>query len=182
MTRTFVWHVECAGTWPSCSSATRFADRGGLCAIADFNLATGDSVYYAHAGMPLIMTQAQGPGHIAFSCDAPGEMISVPIHPGQTIGVKEHLFLAATNTAGYDWFQTNIWFRSKSADDTETHYPVGMFMDRFSSVRPSNPTALSGGQALAAQFLRQWKRVPGFSVGDRGATGICGCAWLVRGV
>src|SRR3989441_7399215 len=60
--------------------------------IADINLAPGDAVYFAHhvllwkdpqvtittmglkgafkrllAGMPLVMTQAQGPGHIAFS-------------------------------------------------------------------------------------------------------------------
>ena len=62
--------------------------------VADFNLAQGDSVYFAHhvllwkemsvnigmmsmkgawkrafAGMPIFMTQAVGPGHIAFSRD-----------------------------------------------------------------------------------------------------------------
>jgi len=124
--------------------------------VADFKLAAGDSVYFAHhvllwkddatavttmplkgawkrmfAGMPLIMTQAAGPGHIAFSRDAPGELIAVPLHPGQSVDVREHLFLAATGSVIYDWFQTNVWFRTKSGDDTETHYPVGTFMDRF---------------------------------------------------
>jgi uncharacterized protein (AIM24 family) len=125
--------------------------------VADMNLAAGDSVYFAHhvllwkdattvittmplkgawkrmfAGMPLIMTQAAGPGHIAFSRDAPGELIAVPIHPGQSVDVREHLFLTATGNVDYDWFQTGVWFRTKNGDDTETHYPVGAFMDRFS--------------------------------------------------
>ncbi len=126
--------------------------------VADMNLGAGDGVYFAHhvllwkdpqvnittmplsgawkrlfAGMPLIMTQAHGPGHIAFSRDAPGELIAVPIHPGQSLDVREHLFLTATNNVIYDWFQTQIWFRTQSGNDTETHYPIGMFMDRFSA-------------------------------------------------
>jgi uncharacterized protein (AIM24 family) len=133
--------------------------------VADFNLAPNDGIYFTHhvllwkdpqvnvttmplsgawkrmfAGMPLIMTQAQGPGHIAFSRDTPGEMIAVPIHPGQMVDVREHLFLVATSNVGYDWFSTGIWFRTKSGDDTETHYPVGMFMDRFAS--PQTPGLL----------------------------------------
>ncbi len=132
---------------------------------ADFNLAPNDGIYFTHhvllwkdpqvnvttmplsgawkrmfAGMPLIMTQAQGPGHIAFSRDAPGEMIAVPIHPGQMVDVREHLFLVATSNVAYEWFSTNIWFRTKNGDDTETHYPVGMFMDRF--VSPQTPGLL----------------------------------------
>jgi uncharacterized protein (AIM24 family) len=139
--------------------------EGTFVPVADFNLAPADGVYFAHhvllwkdpqvnvttmplagawkrmfAGMPLIMTQAQGPGHIAFSRDAPGEMITVPIHPGQAVDVKEHLFLAATHNVGYDWFKTDVWFRTKNGDDTETHYPLGMFMDRFAS--PQSPGLL----------------------------------------
>ena len=85
------------------------------------------------AGMPLIMTQAQGPGHIAFSRDAPGELIPVPLQPGQSIDVREHLFLVATTNVHYDWFQTNIWFTTQNGNETETHYPIGMFMDRFTA-------------------------------------------------
>jgi uncharacterized protein (AIM24 family) len=111
------------------------------------------------AGMPLIMTQAQGPGHIAFSRDAPGELIALPIQVGQAIDVREHLFLVATSHVTYDWFQTGIWFTTKNGDDTETHYPLGMFMDRFAA--PQAPGLLllhAGGNA----FIRQL--APGQSI------------------
>ncbi|HZB94395.1 MAG TPA: AIM24 family protein, partial [Herpetosiphonaceae bacterium] len=139
--------------------------EGSYVPVADFNLAPEDQVYFAHhvllwmdpqvkigamglkgawkrmlAGMPLIMTQAQGPGHIAFSRDAPGELIALPLQPGQGVDVREHIFLVATSHVTYDWFQTNIWFTTKNGDDTETHYPLGVFMDRF--VAPQAPGLL----------------------------------------
>jgi uncharacterized protein (AIM24 family)/RNA polymerase subunit RPABC4/transcription elongation factor Spt4 len=137
--------------------------------VADMNLAPEDSVYFSHhlllwrdpqvnvtvmplsgawkrmfAGMPLVMTQAHGPGHIAFSRDAPGEMVALPLQPGQSVDVKEHLFLTATGNITYDWFSTNIWFKTQKGSgndtETETHYPIGMFMDRFYA--PSVPGLL----------------------------------------
>ena len=139
--------------------------EGSYVPVADFNLAPEDQVYFAHhvllwmdpqvkigamglkgawkrmlAGMPLIMTQAQGPGHIAFSRDAPGEQIALPLQPGQGVDVREHIFLVATSHVTYDWFQTNIWFTTKNGDDTETHYPLGVYMDRF--VAPQAPGLL----------------------------------------
>jgi len=133
--------------------------------VADVNLAASDSIYFTHhvllwkdpqlnistmslasgwkrmfAGLPLIMMQAQGPGHIAFSRDAPGEMIALPLQPGQEVDVREHLFMLATSSVTYDWFSTNIWYTTQSGDDKETHYPVGMFMDRFSA--PQTPGLL----------------------------------------
>jgi uncharacterized protein (AIM24 family)/predicted nucleic acid-binding Zn ribbon protein len=146
--------------------------------VADMNLAAGDSVYFTHhvllwkdpqvnittmslkggwkrlfAGMPLIMTQAQGPGHIAFSKDDPGELIALPLQPGDSIDVREHLFLAATSKVEYDWFQTNVWFKTGSSNESETHYPVGMFMDRFSS--PLEPGLLllhAGGNVFVREL------------------------------
>ena len=148
--------------------------EGQYVPAADMSLAPEDSVYFAHhvllwmdtqvkvsamslkggwkrmlAGMPLIMTQAQGPGHIAFSRDAAGELIALPIQPGQAVDVREHLFLVATSHVAYDWFQSGIWFTTKNGDDTETHYPLGMFMDRFSA--PQRPGLLvlhAGGNAF----------------------------------
>jgi uncharacterized protein (AIM24 family) len=92
------------------------------------------------AGLPLIMTQAQGPGHIAFSMDNPGELIALPLQAGETVDVREHLFLAATHNVQYDWFPTQIWLRTKNGDDTETHYPIGMYMDQFAA--PGTPGLL----------------------------------------
>lgn len=126
--------------------------------VADVNLSASDSIYFTHhvllwkdpqlnittmslasgwkrmfAGLPLIMMQAQGPGRIAFSRDAPGEMIALPLQPGEEVDVREHLFVLATRNVAYDWFSTNIWYTTRNGDDKETHYPVGMFMDRFSA-------------------------------------------------
>ncbi len=142
--------------------------------VADMDLAPEDSVYFTHhvllwmdtrvnvsampmrggwkrmfAGMPLIMTQAQGPGHIAFSKDQPGELIALPMQPGQTVDVREHMFLAATSNVEYDWFQTQIWYSTRNGNDTETHYPVGIFMDRFSSSgRPGLLLLHAGGNVF----------------------------------
>jgi uncharacterized protein (AIM24 family) len=132
--------------------------EGTYVPVADMNLAPNDSVYFTHhvllwkdpsvtvgvmplrggwkrlfSGLPLIMTQAQGPGHIAFSRDAPGEMLAVPLQPGQAVDVREHIFIVATSQVTYDWFNTGIWFTTKNGDETETHYPLGMYMDRFYS-------------------------------------------------
>jgi uncharacterized protein (AIM24 family) len=139
--------------------------EGTYVPVADMNLAAADSVYFAHhvllwkdpqinittmslagawkrmfAGLPLIMTQAQGPGHIAFSRDAPGELVALPIQPGQAVDVREHLFMVATGNVAYDWFSTNIWFTTRMRDDNETYYPVGAFMDRFTA--PQSPGLL----------------------------------------
>jgi uncharacterized protein (AIM24 family) len=144
--------------------------------VADMNLAEGDGVYFNHhvllwmepnvrigampmngawkrmkAEMPLVMMESFGPGHIAFSEDRPGELIALPLDPGQAIDVREHHFLVATHSVTYDWFQTNIWFRTRDGDDTETHYPLGQYMDRFST--PTDPGLLlihAGGNT----FLR----------------------------
>lgn len=138
--------------------------------VADVNLAAGDSVYFTHhvllwkdpqvqittmslkgawkrmfAGMPLIMTQAAGPGHIAFSKDDPGELIPVPLQPGQSVDVREHILLTGTSNVAYDWFQTNVWFETKEGNDTETHFPVGRFMDRFTASQTPGLLLLHAG-------------------------------------
>src|SRR5262249_17067855 len=53
--------------------------------------------------------------------------------PGQEVDVKEHLFLAATGNITYDFFSTNIWYSTRNDNETETHYPVGYLMDRFTA-------------------------------------------------
>ena len=83
------------------------------------------------AGMPLIMMTARGPGHIAFSADAPGETIAVPLQHNQAVDVVEHRFLVATGNVNYQWENSGVWFTTQSGDDTEYHYPLGQTMDRF---------------------------------------------------
>jgi uncharacterized protein (AIM24 family) len=124
--------------------------------VAEMNLHQDDWVYFSHhnllhtdtgvrldtmkmrggwnrimAGMPLIMMTAQGPGHIAFSADHPGETLAVPLQHNQAVDVVEHRFLVATGNVGYQWERAGVWFVTGTGDDRETHYPLGQTMDRF---------------------------------------------------
>ncbi len=55
------------------------------------------------AGMPILMTEATGPGHIAFSRDGCGHIFPIHLDHGQELDVREHQFLAATNNLQYDF-------------------------------------------------------------------------------
>ena len=53
------------------------------------------------SGMPIFMTEARGPGRIAFSRDGVGQLFPLHLAPGQSIDVREHQFLAATGSVDY---------------------------------------------------------------------------------
>jgi uncharacterized protein (AIM24 family) len=78
----------------------------------------------ALAGMPFIISVATGPGRVAFSRDATGELVVLPLHPGMELDVREHAFLLASHHISYTYVQIkglkNILFGGQ-----------GMFMDRF---------------------------------------------------
>ena len=124
--------------------------------VADMRLAPEDWVFFSHhvllwaepsvrmdtmplaggwnrmyAGMPLVMMRAAGPGHVAFSHDDPGETVAIPLGPGQEVDVREHRFLVATGSVNYQWYDPGVWYSTSSGDDTEYHYPLGRFVDRF---------------------------------------------------
>jgi uncharacterized protein (AIM24 family) len=123
--------------------------EGEIVPVAEIALGAGDWVYFEHhvmlwkdesaamsvmplgggikrafAGMPFIITVAQGPGRIAFSRDATGELVVLPLHPGVELDVREHAFLLASHSIGYSYVRIkglkNILFGGQ-----------GMFMDRF---------------------------------------------------
>ena len=152
--------------------------------VADMNLAAGDGVYFSHhvllwmdpqiqittvpmrqgwkgmlAGLPLIMTQAEGPGHIAFSKDEPGELIAVPMQPGQALDVREHMFLAATRNVSYDWFQTNIWYRVQEDNNSTTLYPAGALMDRFSVLDTPGLLLLHAGGTVLVREIAEGEAI-----------------------
>ena len=52
--------------------------------------------------------------------------------------------MIATSAVAYDWFQTGIWFRTQEGKDSETHYPIGMFMDRFTAGQTPGLVLLHG--------------------------------------
>jgi uncharacterized protein (AIM24 family) len=129
---------------------------GAYVPVAEMALSSEDLVYFSHhvllhttpdvrleamkmghgwnrtlSGMPLIMMTAQGPGHIAFSYDHPGETLAVPLMPGQAVDVVEHRFLVATGNVGYHWESSGIWYTTQDGDDEERHHPLGRTLDRF---------------------------------------------------
>jgi uncharacterized protein (AIM24 family) len=76
------------------------------------------------AGMDFFLTLASGPGEIAFSMDTPGRVLTHHIDPGQTLLVREHQFLAATDNLDYT-FERLKGVRNMLVGGS------GFFMDKF---------------------------------------------------
>jgi uncharacterized protein (AIM24 family) len=123
--------------------------EGEIVPVAELALAQGDAVFFEHhvmlwkepnvplslmntgggmkrllGGMPLIVHVAQGPGRIALSRDATGEVVVLPLHPSMEIDVREHAFLAATHSLTYS-------FERIKGLANVLHGGSGMYMDRF---------------------------------------------------
>ncbi len=181
----------------SCQVAGRYVP------VAELQLAAGDDVYFPHpsllwqepsvtvaalplrrawtrmrAGLPLVMLEARGPGRIAFSHDAAGELLAIPLQPGASVDVREHRMVFATGSVDYDWMDSGIWFvtrgpdtqdeaggakllrmgldlagvggeREQAQDQTVYHYPLGQYVDRFTARdRPGAVFVQVGGNAF----------------------------------
>ena len=123
--------------------------EGEVVPVAEMNLAEGDGVFFEHhvllwkdesvgmsvmstpggakralAGMPFVVSMAAGPGRIAFSRDATGELVVLPLHPEMELDVREHAFLLATHSLTYSFV------RIKGLRNI-LHGGEGMYMDRF---------------------------------------------------
>ena len=123
--------------------------EGEIVPVAEINLSPGDAVFFEHhvmlwkdgnvpltlmplsgglkrafGGMPFLVSVATGPGRIAFSRDATGELVVLPLHPGMEIDVREHAFLLSSHQIQYSFVRikglANILFGGQ-----------GMYMDRF---------------------------------------------------
>ena len=123
--------------------------EGEIVPVAEINLTPADGVYFEHhvmlwkdgtvpvstmpvqggakrafAGMPYIVTIATGAGRIAFSRDATGELVVMPLPPATELDVREHAFLLASHVVSYTYVRIqglrNI-----------LHGGQGMYMDRF---------------------------------------------------
>jgi len=93
------------------------------------------------AGLPLIMTQAQGPGPHRILART-GRRADRAADSARAVGRCERAPISGRNQPRQlRWFQTGIWFTTKSGDETETHYPLGMFMDRFNRAAEARPAA-----------------------------------------
>ncbi len=124
--------------------------EGEVVPVVDVELGNQQSVYFEHhillwkhpnvrlgvkglkgavkryfAGLQIFISEAHGPGNIAFSREAPGQIVALRLGRGQSVDVREHQFLLATSNVEYDFsFQrglANLFF-SRSG---------GFFIDRF---------------------------------------------------
>jgi uncharacterized protein (AIM24 family) len=77
------------------------------------------------SGMSIFMTEAKGPGNIAFSRDGVGHVFAIHLKAGEALDVREHQFLAATDGIDFTFTRvkgfTNILFGGS-----------GLFIDTFS--------------------------------------------------
>ncbi|HUB83256.1 MAG TPA: AIM24 family protein [Bryobacteraceae bacterium] len=123
--------------------------EGEIVPVAEINLSAGDAIFFEHhvmlwkdgtvpltlmpltgglkrafGGMPFLISVASGPGRIAFSRDATGELVVLPLHPGMEVDVREHAFLLSSHQIQYSYVRIkglcNILFGGQ-----------GMYMDRF---------------------------------------------------
>lgn len=78
------------------------------------------------SGMPIFMTQARGPGHIAFSRDGAGQILPIHLARGQSLDVREHQFLAATENVDFT-FQRVRGFANMLFSQS------GLFIDTFTA-------------------------------------------------
>ena len=89
------------------------------------------------AGMPIFMTETQGPGEVAFSRDDPGHVMALHLAPGQSILVREHQFLAATGNVDYSFT------RVKGVSNMLLG-GTGFFIDRFQATQYEGVVWLHG--------------------------------------
>jgi len=123
--------------------------EGEIVPVAEIALGSGDAVYFEHhvllwkeedvslgvlnlpggmkrvlGGMPFTISVASGPGRVAFSRDATGELVIMPLHPSMELDVREHAFLLASHEIDYSFVRVkglrNILYGGQ-----------GMYMDRF---------------------------------------------------
>ena len=123
--------------------------EGEIVPVAEMNLGAGDAVFFEHhvmlwkdenvplttqstgggmkrmlGGMPFVITLAHGTGRIAFSRDATGEVVILPLHPSMELDVRGHAFLVASHSISYSFVQI------KGLANV-LHGGEGMYMDRF---------------------------------------------------
>ncbi len=89
------------------------------------------------AGMPIFMTEATGPGRVAFSRDGPGHVFALHLKAGQAVDVREHQFLAASSNVDYS-------FRRVQGVASMLFSGTGFFIDTFSTQHQEGVVWLQG--------------------------------------
>jgi uncharacterized protein (AIM24 family) len=122
---------------------------GDMVPVAEMTLDVADSVFFEHhamlwkdetvpmsvmstpggakrllGDMPFVLSVARGPGRLAFSRDAPGELVVLPIDHGVQLELRGHALLVASATLTYS-------FSKVPGLKTMLMSGTGMYFDRF---------------------------------------------------
>ena len=149
----------------------------GTVPVAEVTLDPADSVYFEHhamlwkdelvpmsvmdtpggmqrllGDMPFVLSVARGPGRLAFSRDAAGALVVLPIEPGMEIELRGHAMLFASGTLTYS-------FSKVAGMKTMLMAGTGMYLDKFVA-------AQSPGVLLVHGYGNVFERVlgPGESI------------------
>src|SRR5262249_37947620 len=93
------------------------------------------------AGVPVFLSEAHGPGNIAISRESVGQIVALPLGPGDSIDVREHQFLLATTSVEYGFASIS---GVATALFTRTNNRGGLFVDRFTGQSESGLVLLHG--------------------------------------
>lgn len=89
------------------------------------------------AGIPVFLTEARGPGRISFSRDDAGHVFAIHLKHGESMDVREHQFLAATENLEYGYSRmkgvANILYGG-----------TGFFIDNFAATQGDGIVWLHG--------------------------------------
>jgi uncharacterized protein (AIM24 family) len=103
-------------------------------------------------GMPFVVIVANGPGRVAVSRNAAGEMVVLPLHPSMELDVREHAFLAASASINYSFV------RIKGLANL-LHGGSGMYMDRFITQGGPGLLLLHGNGNVFERTLNQGEKI-----------------------
>ena len=151
--------------------------EGEIVPVAEMNLGQGDAVFFEHhvllwkdeavpmstmptggglkrvlGGMPFVVSMAHGPGRVAFSRDASGEVVVLPLHPSMELDVREHAFLVASHSIAYSFVRIK-GFRNVM------HGGEGMYMDRFVTSGQPGLLLLHGYGNVFERVLGQGEKI-----------------------
>jgi uncharacterized protein (AIM24 family) len=104
------------------------------------------------SGMDILVTEAVGPGTIAFSRDLPGEIRAFSLAPGQELQVREHAFLAATGGIDYSWERSG-------GLATMMFGGAGLIIDRFVGGAAGGTVWLHGGGNVLEMSLAAGQQI-----------------------
>jgi len=140
--------------------------NGRYVPVAEFALAAGDWIYFnphvllwtdpaatltvprSSLGRSPGLIEAHGPGHLGVAENRPGEVIALPLRPGQLACVRPGRFLCATGNVEYQWERSAVCYTTMMA---ELEYPMGGYR---LTLRPAGRQGLVLLHASGDAFIR----------------------------